>query len=45
MASVQEDFREYNAREIKEFSHKETGYQETRNGEIISYKYAKKLNY
>ncbi|TRZ51972.1 MAG: DUF4065 domain-containing protein [Dehalococcoidia bacterium] len=45
MASVQEDFKEYNAREITEFSHKEAGYQETQNGSIISYNYAKKLNY
>jgi putative zinc finger/helix-turn-helix YgiT family protein len=45
MASVQEDFKEYNAREITEFSHKEAGYQETQNGGTISYNYAKKLNY
>ena len=45
MASVQEDFKEYNAREITEFSHKEEGYQETQNGGAISYNYAKKLNY
>jgi len=45
MASVQEDFKEYNAREIREFSHKEAGYQETQHGGTISYNYAKKLNY
>jgi putative zinc finger/helix-turn-helix YgiT family protein len=45
MASVKEDFKEYNAREITEFSHKEAGFQETQNGGTISYNYAKKLNY
>jgi putative zinc finger/helix-turn-helix YgiT family protein len=45
MASVEEDFKVYNASEITEFSHKEAGYQETQNGSIISYGYAKKLNY
>ena len=45
MASVEEDFKEYNAREITEFSHKEAGYQETQNGGTISYNYAKNLNY
>jgi putative zinc finger/helix-turn-helix YgiT family protein len=45
MASVQEDFKEYNAREITELSHKEAGYQETPHGGTISYNYAKKLNY
>jgi hypothetical protein len=28
---------------ITDFSHKEKGYQETKNGQIISYKYAKDL--
>jgi putative zinc finger/helix-turn-helix YgiT family protein len=45
IASVQEDFKEYNAREITELSHKEAGYQETPHGGTISYTYAKKLNY
>lgn len=45
MASVQEDFEKYNAREITDFSHKEIGYQETDDGDIISYDYARKLNY
>jgi putative zinc finger/helix-turn-helix YgiT family protein len=45
MASVQEDFERYNAREITDFSHKEVGYQETEDGGTISYDYAKKLNY
>jgi uncharacterized phage-associated protein len=45
MASVMEDFTKYSAGEITEFSHKELGYQETNNGDLISYKYAVKLNY
>jgi putative zinc finger/helix-turn-helix YgiT family protein len=45
MASVQEDFEKYNAREITDFSHKEVSYQETEDGGTISYDYAKKLNY
>ncbi|MFO7773505.1 MAG: DUF4065 domain-containing protein [Dehalococcoidia bacterium] len=45
MASVQEDFKEYNVREITEFSHKEAGYQETQHGGTISYNYAKQLSY
>jgi putative zinc finger/helix-turn-helix YgiT family protein len=45
MASVQEDFEKYNAREITDLSHKEVGYQETEDGGTISYDYAKKLNY
>jgi len=45
MASVQEDFEKYNAREITDFSHKEVGYQETEEGGTISYDYAKKLNH
>jgi putative zinc finger/helix-turn-helix YgiT family protein len=45
MASVQEDFAKYSASEITDFSHKEVGYQETRDGDTISYNYARKLNY
>jgi putative zinc finger/helix-turn-helix YgiT family protein len=45
MASVQEDFERYNAREITDLSHKEVGYQETEDGDTISYNYAKQLNY
>jgi len=45
MASVKEDFKDYNATQIREFSHKEVGYQETTDGEIISYMSANKLNY
>jgi putative zinc finger/helix-turn-helix YgiT family protein len=45
MASVMEYFEEYNASQIQEFSHKEKGYQQTKDGEIISYAFAKDLNY
>ncbi len=45
MASVMEDFKEYNATQIRDFSHGEKGYQQTNNGEIISYSYANELNY
>ena len=45
MASVQEDFEKYNAREITDFSHKEVGYRETENGDTISYNYAKQLSH
>jgi transcriptional regulator with XRE-family HTH domain len=45
MASVLEDFKKYTATEIQNSSHKEKGYQLTKNGEIISYEYAKELNY
>jgi len=45
MASVLEDFKKYTATEIRDKSHKEKGYQVTKNGEIISYTYAKELDY
>ena len=45
MASVMEDFKDYNATQIQEISHKETGYQQTTAGETISYMYANELNY
>jgi uncharacterized phage-associated protein len=45
MASVTEDFKEYSATQIQEFSHKEIGYQRTTDGQIISYMYANELNY
>lgn len=43
LATVKEHFKSYTARMIADFSHKEKGYQETKNGQIISYKYAKDL--
>jgi hypothetical protein len=45
MSSVAEDFAKHNASEITEFSHGEMGYQETSNGDLISYAYAATLNY
>ena len=41
---VKNYFKEFTAAQIKEFSHKEKGYQGTPNGESISYKYANYLN-
>jgi len=45
IAAVKEDFKDYNATKIREYSHQEIGYKETENGELISYSYANKLNY
>jgi putative zinc finger/helix-turn-helix YgiT family protein len=45
MASVMEDFKGHTATQIQEFSHKEKGYQQTSDGEIISYAYANELSY
>jgi putative zinc finger/helix-turn-helix YgiT family protein len=45
IASVMEDFKGYTATKIQNFSHKEKGYQQTSDGEIISYAYANELNY
>jgi len=45
MASVMEDFKGYTATKIKDFAHEEKGYQQTSDGEIISYAYANQLNY
>lgn len=45
MASVMEDFKAYAATQISDLSHKEKGYQETKDGQIISYSYASELNY
>jgi putative zinc finger/helix-turn-helix YgiT family protein len=43
LATVKEIFKNFSARKITDFSHQEEGYRETRNGQIISYEYAKKL--
>ena len=40
---VDEFFRDFNAWQISEYSHKEKGYKATRQGEIISYEYARDL--
>lgn len=45
LASVAEDFAKHKAIDITKFSHEEVGYQETENGDLISYKYAKELKF
>ena len=44
LATVKEKFTEFTATKISELSHQERGFQETRNGELISYDYAQYLN-
>jgi len=41
---VKKRFRYYTATQTKEYSHQEKGYQETRNGKLISYEYAMELS-
>lgn len=43
LASVKEHFASFTASAISNLSHKERGFQETRDGELISYKYAEAL--
>ncbi|MFH1931122.1 MAG: type II TA system antitoxin MqsA family protein [Pseudomonadota bacterium] len=43
MIEVKEYFKDFGAREIKDFSHKERGYKETYDGQNISYAYAEDL--
>ena len=43
LAFVKHTFQAYSARRIRDLSHEERGYQETRNGELISYEYALEL--
>lgn len=45
MRSVKEHFEGWYAGEVSDLSHKELGYQQTKNGEKISYKYANDLKY
>lgn len=45
MASVMEDFEKCSATQMQELSHREEGYQQTANGQIIPYTYANELNY
>lgn len=45
MAAVMEDFKVYNATQIRDLAHKEKGYQRTNDGDIISYTYANELAY
>jgi len=43
LMSVKEEFKGWTAKRISDFSHQERGYQETRNGGLISYRYAENL--
>lgn len=43
LIAVKDFFRNFNASAIKEFSHKEKGYQETKDGQIIPYSYGDDL--
>lgn len=43
LIEVKEFFKNFNARAIKDFSHKEKGYEETHDHQIISYSYASDL--
>ena len=43
LAFVKNKFQKYSASQIRDFSHQEKGYRTTKDGEIISYQYAQKL--
>ena len=43
LAFVKDRFQKYSARQIRDFSHREMGYQKTKDGELISYQYAQEL--
>ena len=43
LAAVKERFDEFSPKAISEYSHQEKGYQETKNGDLISYQYAEYL--
>lgn len=43
LADIKHFFRDYTATQIKDFSHKEKGYRETNENQIISYEYADAL--
>ena len=43
LTTIKEKFSNYNARQIRDFSHNETGYKATENGELIPYRYAEEL--
>jgi putative zinc finger/helix-turn-helix YgiT family protein len=43
LATVKEFFENHTAKEIRNFSHRERGYEVTRDGELISYEYAQFL--
>ncbi len=44
LAMIKEQFEDFTASKISKLSHEEKGYTETRDGEIISYEYAKQLS-
>jgi hypothetical protein len=44
LATVKDKFEQYNASRIRDYSHREKGYLETKDGEIISYRYARDLH-
>jgi putative zinc finger/helix-turn-helix YgiT family protein len=43
LAFVKDNFQKYSAGQIRDFSHQEIGYRNTKDGEIISYQYAQEL--
>jgi putative zinc finger/helix-turn-helix YgiT family protein len=43
LVSVKNKFKDYTATQIREFSHREKGYEETVDGQIINYEYANAL--
>ncbi len=43
LAFVKDKFQKYSARDIRQFSHQEKGYQATKDGELISYDFAREL--
>lgn len=43
LAFVKDKFQKYSAKQIRDFSHEEKGYQNTKDGELISYQYALEL--
>lgn len=44
LATVKENFKDFNAKKITDFSHDEKAYKETVSGDIISYEYASDLS-
>jgi putative zinc finger/helix-turn-helix YgiT family protein len=45
LASVKEVFKDYSAKKISDISHKEKGYQETENSQLIPYSYAAQISF
>jgi putative zinc finger/helix-turn-helix YgiT family protein len=44
LVTVRERFKSFTARQMREHSHREKGYEETENGELISFKFAEGLS-